>query len=585
MRILPLATLLLSTALSFAQGDSISTANQNIGVTQIDEIQFEIGDAFDDSKYHTKYDKWVYDILNILHIQTTESTVRKLLLFDPGDTVDSLKIIEAERFLRTQKYLSDASITVVNENGKNIAKVKTSDNWTLSPIIGLNHPGNEWTYGIGVQESNFLGLGHKLGFYYGHDELRDMFQLEYGAPHFLFRYNQLDLLYSYNTDGYLIGGTMNMPFLSRSKNQWAYTIAGLKSQSFYHVYGSGDMPKGATPYTVKLPTDTTNYANYIKKYRHYNGKNTVELMKVEDFRDDSLSIRLARSFGGAHRKLYLGATYDYKRVTAVDGQMFRYIFRDEDQTYALDSATAWNEWLPDVKDSRLGFYLMYNNFRYEKIKNFHNVKWTEDIQKGYSFKFQLSKNYEQLASNNNDIRMDFWGDMYLGTGMHHLTLQSNAHFYLDHGKKHDFYGKLNGEYIFHPTNALSTVLKGVVDFYEDTPYGVQLSLGGADGFTGFPLCYYTGQARIYSSLEQRWFPNFELATFMPVFAIFGSVGETAWDFDDINRKDLIYVLGIGARFAQTKSISKLINKVDVSVPLNGARKGDIHYSITTAFSL
>lgn len=584
MRILPLAILLTFAAFSLAQGDSSSVAEKSTSGVQIDEIQFDIGDAFDDSKYHTKYDKWVYDILNILHIQTTESTVRKLLLFDPGDTVDSLKIIEAERFLRTQKYLSDASITISNENGKNIAKVKTSDNWTLSPLVGLGHPGDEWTYGIGVQESNFLGLGHKLGFYYGHEELRDMYQLEYGAPHFLFRYNQLDLLGSYNTDGYLISGVMNMPFLSRSKNQWAYTIAGLKSQSFYHVYGSGDMPEGATPYPITASSDSVRNL-YLKSLPRYNGKKTVELMKVEDFRNDSLSFRLARSFGGVHRKLYLGATYDYKRSTAVDGKMFRYIFRDADQTYALDSATAWNEWLPDVKDSRLGFYLMINNYRYEKIKNFHNVKWTEDIQKGYSLKFQLSKNYEQLAANNNDIRMDFWGDMYLGTGMHHLTLQSNARFYLDHGNQHDFYGKLNGEYIFHPTNALSTVLMGVVDFYENTPYGVQLSLGGADGFTGFPISYYTGQARVYGSLEQRWFPNFELATFMPVFAAFASVGETAWDFDDINRKDLIYVLGIGARFAQTKSISRLINRVDVSVPLNGARKGDIHYSITTALSL
>jgi len=584
MRHLLLATLLTFAAFSLAQGDSSSVAEKSTSGVQIDEIQFDIGDAFDDSKYHTKYDKWVYDILNILHIQTTESTVRKLLLFDPGDTVDSLKIIEAERFLRTQKYLSDASITISNENGKNIAKVKTSDNWTLSPLVGLGHPGDEWTYGIGVQESNFLGLGHKLGFYYGHEELRDMYQLEYGAPHFLFRYNQLDLLGSYNTDGYLISGVMNMPFLSRSKNQWAYTIAGLKSQSFYHVYGSGDMPEGATPYPITASSDSVRNL-YLKSLPRYNGKKTVELMKVEDFRNDSLSFRLARSFGGVHRKLYLGATYDYKRSTAVDGKMFRYIFRDADQTYALDSATAWNEWLPDVKDSRLGFYLMINNYRYEKIKNFHNVKWTEDIQKGYSLKFQLSKNYEQLAANNNDIRMDFWGDMYLGTGMHHLTLQSNARFYLDHGNQHDFYGKLNGEYIFHPTNALSTVLMGVVDFYENTPYGVQLSLGGADGFTGFPISYYTGQARVYGSLEQRWFPNFELATFMPVFAAFASVGETAWDFDDINRKDLIYVLGIGARFAQTKSISRLINRVDVSVPLNGARKGDIHYSITTALSL
>ncbi len=580
-----LASLLFSTVVSFAQ-ETLDTTSQSQHAQdddffKVDAIQIHIGDAFDDSKYHTKYDKWAYDFLNWIHIETRESVVRKLLLFDEGDTINNQIIQEAERFLRTQNYLSDANISISSIDGKNVAQVNTSDNWTLSIPVSFGFSGSEWkyknlNYGIGIQESNFLGLGQKLGFYYGHDEFRNMLQLEYSDPHFLFRYNHLDALYSYNTDGYLLSAQMYMPFLSRSQNQWAYTIAGFKNKRFAYFYGSGDMPAGAKPY------DT---AKDLEDLPLYNGEETVELMKVEDYRDDSLSVRLSRSFGGSHRKFYIGATYDYRRSTAIDGKMFRYLFTDGEQAYALDSATAWNEWLPDIKDSRLGLYLMVSNFRYEKIKNFHNVKWTEDIEKGYSLKFQLSKNYEQLGSNNNDIRLDFWGDMYLGTGMHHLTLKSNSYFYLDHGEQRDFYGRVSGEYIFHPTNRLSTVLYGMADFYKDAPYGKQLSLGGSDGFVGFPTGYYTGQARVYGSLEQRYFTNFELATLMPVFAVFGSIGETAWDFDDINRKDLIYVLGFGARFAQTKSISRLINKLDISFPINGKRKGDAHYSVTTTLSL
>ena len=54
---------------------------------------------------------------------------------------------------------------------------------------------------------------------------------------------------------------------------------------------------------------------------------------------------------------------------------------------------------------------------------------------------------------------------------------------------------------------------------------------------------------------------------------------------DINRKDLIYVAGFGIRLAQTKSISRLVNKIDVSFPMNGARKHEPHFSITTTYSL
>lgn len=547
----------------------------------VDSIVYDIGDAFDDSKVHTKYDALAYRFLNWIHIETREHTVRKLLLFNQGDLANLDLMLESERFLREQRFLSDASITVSEDGGKNIVNVHTSDNWTLTIPVSFGFSGSEWSYdnfnwGVGVQESNFLGLGQLLGFYFGHNEFRDMWQVEYGDPHFIFRYNHLDFLYSYNTDGYLASWQMYVPFLSRSVNQWAYTLAGLKNESYYYVYGSGDMPAGAVEYPTDKPLDSL---------QKYNGKKTVELMQVKKFVSDSLSFRISRSFGGTQRKIYLGATYDYRRLTASKGELSRYLFTDGEKSYAIDSASAWNEWLPERKDSRLGAYVMYSNLRYEKIRNFHNAKWTEDVDRGWTAKVQVSKNYEQIGAADNDIRFDFWMNLYLGFGMHHLTLSSNAHFYLDHGEKHDFFGWLKGEYIFHPNDRFSTVLTGLADFYDDARLGYQLSLGGSDGFVGFPTGYYTGQARVYGSLEQRWFPRFEILTLVPVFVGYGSIGETAWNFSDINRDDLVYVLGLGVRFVQTKSISRLVNKVDVSVPLNGERKGDLHYSITTSYSL
>ena len=112
-----------------------------------------------------------------------------------------------------------------------------------------------------------------------------------------------------------------------------------------------------------------------------------------------------------------------------------------------------------------------------------------------------------------------------------------------------------------------------------------MTLGGSDGFVGFPTGFYAGQARVYGNLEQRWFPDFEILTLAPVVVAFGSVGETAPSIKDIRRKDLIYVLGLGVRFAQTKSITRLINKIDVSIPLNGKLRGTPHYSVTTSYTL
>ena len=71
---------------------------------RVDKVRYHIGDAFDDSKYHTKYDKWAYDLLNVIHIETREATVRKLLLFNEGEIVDLNLMLESERFLRDQSF-------------------------------------------------------------------------------------------------------------------------------------------------------------------------------------------------------------------------------------------------------------------------------------------------------------------------------------------------------------------------------------------------------------------------------------------------------------------------------------------------
>ena len=532
MRILPFIVCAFAVSV-FAEGVSgaQAAAADSTASFRVDKIRYHIGDAFDDSKYHTKYDKWAYDLLNVIHIETREATVRKLLLFNEGDVVDLNLMLESERFLRDQNFLSDASIQVSSQGDSTFVDVYTSDNWTLTLPFSIGFSGSEWSYdnlnyGIGIQESNFLGLGQKVGFYYGHDEFRDMWQAEYSDPHFLFRYNHLDVLYSYNTDGYLASWQMYVPFLSRGVNQWAYTLAGLKNKRFAYYYGSGDLPRGSVARfsTYRLTTtpthayelsvadgdfvqssadetvakNGTDVAVNEKTYREgiltkdtleYNGEETVKLLKVEDFIEDSLSFRFSRSFGGTLRKFYLGATYDYHRETAEEGRLYRYLFTHNDQTYVIDSGAAWDLWLPRRKDSRLGAYVMYSNLRYEKVKNLHNAKWTEDVDKGYSLKAQVSKNYEQLGSDNNDIRLDFWTNLYLGSGWNHLNLKTQMFFYLDHGERRDFYGRVDGEYIFHPSNSFSTALRGLVDLYDDARLGYQLSLGGSDGFVGFPTGY------------------------------------------------------------------------------------------------
>src|SRR5256885_11756985 len=52
----------------------------------------------------------IVSALDHLHIRTRESTVQRLLLFAPGDTVDTLLVAESMRRLRQLRYLGDEQV-------------------------------------------------------------------------------------------------------------------------------------------------------------------------------------------------------------------------------------------------------------------------------------------------------------------------------------------------------------------------------------------------------------------------------------------------------------------------------------------
>lgn len=533
---------------------------------RVDSIVVINGDAFDDSKAYSWADRTLYDIGNTIHIETRKSVVKKLLLFDEGDNVNLYELIESEKNLRSQAYIADAHIhRKVTPDGKNILYVQTSDNWTLSPAASLDRPDDGgFSYGIGIWENNFLGFGQTIGVYYSHDQFRDKFMGLYNNSNFLFRNNRFELSVSENTDGYTHYATMYLPYLSRKKNEWAYTIAGFVDKQDTKYYWTGDLPSKKVSQSV---------ADTIKKeLPTYNRKHGNAVLRVNGMEEDSASFRLGHSFGNEEFKIYLGASYDYHRLgrSYKSVSRLRFIDEEDDQVYALDSA-AVEDWIPEQLDSRLGVNITLSRIRYDRLTNFKHAKWTEDIEKGYSFKVGISKNWKALGAMDNDARLDYKIYLALGSRMHHLMLNAKSHFYFNSDTRRDIYEYASLEYIWRSNEWFSTQLAGYMDTYKRAAYGRQLSLGGLAGqeFYGFPTYLYTGQARFYGQLEERFFPHFEIGTVAPVFAVFFKAGETSASMHEFEPKDLTYVAGFGVRFVMTKSVSGLVNHINLSWPLNG----------------
>ena len=103
--------------------------------------------------------------LDRVHTRTRIGTIRRELLFSPGDKLDSLDVSESLRRLRSLGFLDDAFIVARSCNSATDADsvditVITRDAWSTSATASTHSSGGS----IGVTERNLLGTGRTLRF-------------------------------------------------------------------------------------------------------------------------------------------------------------------------------------------------------------------------------------------------------------------------------------------------------------------------------------------------------------------------------------------------------------------------------------
>jgi hypothetical protein len=96
-----------------------------------------------------------------LHPSSRIETIRRQLLFAPGDTVDTLLVGETMRRLRRTRLFSDAVLVAqrCEGTGSTSLLVRTRDSWTLRPTARLRTPSS---LSIGVEERNLFGTGRTV---------------------------------------------------------------------------------------------------------------------------------------------------------------------------------------------------------------------------------------------------------------------------------------------------------------------------------------------------------------------------------------------------------------------------------------
>jgi outer membrane protein assembly factor BamA len=489
----------------------------------IGKVRIDPQDIFDEADPRENYG--LYRLLNMLHVNTRASVIRRQLLFTSGERVSQRLIEETERLLRANAYLYDVSIRpVAFRNGVVDIEVRTRDTWSLQPSASFSRGGGSNTGGASLEEKNFLGTGASVGISTGSSVDRSVQEFEIQHNQVFGNWTAFNYRNARLSDGSAESISLARPFYALDA-RWALGGSAATFDRIDSIYTNGEV---------------------FGQFRHQQ--------------------RSANVFGGWSKGL-------------VDRWVQRYSvgFGYQEDTYLPDPAYPPLAQLP--ADQTLAYpFVRYELIEdnYVKVVNRDRIGRAEYFALGWSASLQLGRSDTAFGATrdvwlysgavNKGFRFDHGADLLAGLSFagqnadgagERQFLGANARYYLPHGPRNLFYAAVSADAVRNP-------------YVSD-----QLLLGGDNGLRGYPLRYQSGDQRVLLTLEERvytdWYP-FRL--FRVGGAVFYDIGR-AWGGNYVNpvNPGWLQDIGFGLRLSIDRSSSGNVLHLDVAFPLDV--EGDI----------
>jgi hypothetical protein len=128
---------------------------RRINIETLDPFGYSITDTA------ARPSNWVQRFGNSIHLKTKNLAIKNFLLFKRNQPLDSIRVKESERLLRTQRYIRRVVITPEAIKGSKDSvdiNIRVLDSWSLIPNGSFSGSGTS----IEVTERNFFGFGHEL---------------------------------------------------------------------------------------------------------------------------------------------------------------------------------------------------------------------------------------------------------------------------------------------------------------------------------------------------------------------------------------------------------------------------------------
>ena len=184
---------------------------------------------------------WLEESGNELHITTRKRVIRNQLLFRQGESLEPFKLSESERLLRTNSYISDARITVAENDCDDSVDVIVWAQDIFSINGSVSGDPSVPNGSASLNDQNFLGLGNNFGNKIWYDPKSYRPPLRYEGTYTIANIDRShissNLFYSNVDNGKTYRLGFNKPFYS-SIVTWAggYTLE-LHDQLYYNTNG------------------------------------------------------------------------------------------------------------------------------------------------------------------------------------------------------------------------------------------------------------------------------------------------------------------------------------------------------------
>ncbi len=490
---------------------------------QVAQIDIQVNPIFD----LEENDSWFYSTANGLHIDTKPYVIERILPIKVGDRINKKDLAEAERVLRSHRYLREAKIMMQTlEDQTAILKVKTWESWTLFPTIDLKRQGGENEYGYGIKDDNLLGLGLAANIAYFAEEDRSGHIIRLSSDAISNRHLRASLSFADNSDGREFGVSLDRPF---------YKLADR------HSVGAS--------------------VNNSRKEISIDANETL----VNRFESDS---RFA--------DVYFG----YSTGKTEKG-IFRWIggIRHIENTFSTRPLTLA---LPENRKLTYPWLAFeYQQDRFKTTKNLYLLERTEDVRLGWYHFIRLGYNLES-GYRDNGIVWDL-NSSYFGQWNHQNWFRyalNGDGVYSDKEIDNAYY-RLSYEHFYRVNDFRTWYVKGSYRISENPYVDRPISLGGETGLRGYPIEYQHGNKQWLVNFEKRVYPNINFAQLLDLaFVGFIDFGRTFGETLYINQETkALASVGFGLRFFLTRSSGRNVISVNFSKPINSDFVNDFDISV------